>query len=88
MVSHLNSFKYVEMGGEFIETSCKAFEIVPPMVAATKISSNISKADEGIPRIVSLKNVYVVVEVGNCTIWGQLPDIPFKADKFGLGFTI
>ena len=21
-------------------------------------------------------------------IWGQLPDIPFKADKFGLGFTI
>ena len=29
-----------------------------------------------------------MVEDENCTIWGQLPDIPFKADKFGLGFTI
>ena len=28
-----------------------------------------------------------MVEDGTCTIWGQLPDIPFKADKFGLGFT-
>ena len=25
MVSHLNSFKYVEMDGEFIETTCEAF---------------------------------------------------------------
>ena len=49
MVSHLNSFKYVEMNGEFIETPCQAFEVVPPMVAATKISSNMSKADEVIP---------------------------------------
>ena len=29
-----------------------------------------------------------MVEDGNCTIWGQPPDILFKADKFGLGFTI
>ena len=88
MVSHLNSFKYVEMDGEFIETLCQAFEIVPPMVSATKISSNISKADEVIPRMASLKDTRVVVEDGNCTIWGQLPDITFKADKFGLCFTI
>ena len=33
-------------------------------------------------------NTRAVVEDGNRTIWGQLPDIPFKADKFGLGFTI
>ena len=26
MVSHLNSFKYVEMDGEFIETPCQNFE--------------------------------------------------------------
>ena len=38
--------------------------------------------------MVSLKDARVVVEDGNCTIWGQFPDIPFKADKFGLGFTI
>ena len=51
------------------------------MVVATKISSNISKDDEVIPRMVSLKDSRAVVEDGNCTIWGQLPDIPFKADK-------
>ena len=28
-----------------------------------------------------------VIEEGGCTIWGQLPDIPYKCDKFGLGFT-
>ena len=35
----------------------------------------------------SLKDVRAVVEEGRSTIWGQLPDFPFKADKFGLGFT-
>ena len=28
-----------------------------------------------------------MVEGGGCTIWGKLPDIPYKSDKFGLGFT-
>ena len=35
----------------------------------------------------SLKDTKAVVEEGRCTIWGQLPDIPYKSDKFGLGFT-
>ena len=35
----------------------------------------------------SLKDAIAVVEEGGCTIWGQLPDIPCKSDKFGLGFT-
>ena len=34
----------------------------------------------------SLKDARVVVEEGGCTIWGQLPDIPYKSNKFGLGF--
>ena len=29
MVSHINSFRYVEMDGEFIETPCQNFEEVP-----------------------------------------------------------
>ena len=37
--------------------------------------------------MVSLKDAKAVVEEGGCTIWGQLPDIPYKSDKFGLGFT-
>ena len=36
----------------------------------------------------SLEDAKAVVEEGVCTIWGQLPDIPYKSDKFGLGFTI
>ena len=34
-----------------------------------------------------LKDAKAVVEEGGCTIWGKLPDIPYKSDKFGLGFT-
>ena len=35
----------------------------------------------------SLKYAKATIEEGGCTIWGQLPDIPYKSDKFGLGFT-
>ena len=35
----------------------------------------------------SLKDAKAVIEDGGCSIWGQLPDIPYKSDKFGLGFT-
>ena len=37
--------------------------------------------------MVSLKDARVMVEEGGCTIWGQLPDIPYKSNKFGMGFT-
>ena len=36
----------------------------------------------------SLKDVKVVVEEGGGIIWVQLPKIPYKSDKFGLGFTL
>ena len=39
MVSHLNSFRYVEMDGEFIEAPCQHFEEVPQTVVATKTVS-------------------------------------------------
>ena len=68
MVSHLNSFKYVKMDGEFIETPCQAFEIVPPTVAATKASSIVSKANKVVPRMILLKDARAVVEEGDCTI--------------------
>ena len=35
----------------------------------------------------SLRDAKAVIEEGGCTIWGQLPNIPYKSDKFGLGFT-
>ena len=88
MVSHLNSFKYVEMDGEFIETLCHAFEVVPPMVAAAKSSSDVSKVGKVVPKMVSFKDAHAAVEEGIYDTWGKLLEIPFKADKFGLGFTI
>ena len=88
MVSHLNSFKYVEMDGEFKETPCQAFEVVLPTVAIAKISSDMPKADKVVPRMVSFKDARAAVEDGSCATWGKLPKILFKADKCGLGFTI
>ena len=88
MVSHLNYFKYVDVDGEFIETPCQAFEVVPPMVATAKISSDMPKADKVVPRMASFKDARAAIEDGNRDTWGKLPEIPFKADKCGLGFTI
>ena len=36
----------------------------------------------------SLKDAKDAIEERGCTIWGQLPDIPYKSDKFGLSFTV
>ena len=78
----------MEMDGEFIETPCQAFEVMPPMVAATKCSSDVSKAVKVVPKMVSVKDVRATIEEGSCNTWGKLLEIPFKADKFGLGFTV
>ena len=40
MVSHLNSFRYVEMDGEFIETPCHNFEEGPQILASTETTTN------------------------------------------------
>ena len=39
MASHLNSFRYVELDGEFIKTPFQNFEEVPQTVAVTKAVS-------------------------------------------------
>ena len=85
MVSHLNSFWYVEMDGEFIETPCQTFEVISP--ASFKYVSTIPKTTRVPHNTASLKYAKATIEEGGCTIWGQLPDIPYKSDKFGLGFT-
>ena len=66
MVSHLNSFRYVEMDGEFIETPCQNFEEVPQVLASTEttISGKLPL------KMASLKDTRAVVEEGGCTNWG------------------
>ena len=56
MVSHLNSFRYVEMDGEFIETPCQHFEEVPLTVTATKTTTKIPKVTRPPLKMVSLKD--------------------------------
>ena len=51
------------------------------MIAATKCSSNESKVVKATPKMVSVKDARVTIEEGNCDTWGQLLDIPFKADN-------
>ena len=66
MVNHLNSFCYVEMDGEFIETPCQAFEVIPPMITATKCSSDESKAVKATPKMVSCKDARAAIDEGTC----------------------
>ena len=75
------------LDGEFIETPFQHFEEVSQEVAVTKAVSQILKITRPLLRMSSLKDAKAVVEEGGCTIWGKLPDIPYKSNKFGLGFT-
>ena len=70
------------MDGEFIETLFQHFEEVPPTLAAAETGT-----EESPLKMASLKDARVVIEKGECTNWGRLPDFTPKTDKFGLGFT-
>ena len=59
MVSHLNSFRYVEMDEEFIEMPSQNFEEVPQFSTSTEVTT-------GKPplKMASLKDARVVIEEG------------------------
>ena len=82
MVSHLNSFRYVELDGEFIETPFQHFEEVPQTLASTE-----TVVEDSHMKMASFKDARAVIEKGECANWGRLPDFTPKTDKFGLGFT-
>ena len=56
-------------------------------MAVTDIVTSLPKITRPPLKMASLKDAKAVIEEGGCTIWGQLPDIPYKSDKFGLGFS-
>ena len=68
MVSHLNSFRFVEMDGEFIETLCQNFEEVPQTMAATETVTNLLRITRPPLKMASLKDAKAVIEEGGCTI--------------------
>ena len=75
------------MDGEFIETPFQHFEEVAQEITTTKTISFVPMITRPPPRVSSLKYAKAVIEEGGSTFWGQLPDFPYKLDKFGLGFT-
>ena len=68
MISHLNSFRYVELDGEFIKTPFQHLEEVSQELAVTKTVSSIPKITRPLLRMSSLKDAKAVVEEGGCTI--------------------
>ncbi|XP_058757559.1 uncharacterized protein LOC131630837 [Vicia villosa] len=85
VVSHVNEYKYIEVNGEFIETPCQTFELVPQVVSSAKHTPTVPKVTRIPSTMASLKDAKAVVEEGGCTVWGQLIDVPYKSDKLGLG---
>ena len=75
------------MDGEFIDTLCQNFKEVPQTLATTETVINMLKITRPPLKIASLKDAKAVIEEGGSTIWGHLPDISHKSDKFGLGFS-
>ncbi|KAI5437888.1 hypothetical protein KIW84_023853 [Lathyrus oleraceus] len=87
IVSSVHTFRYVEMDGEFFETPSQSFEVVPPTSPVLKPTSCVPKVIRAPPAMISLKDAQTVVEDGGRTGWGQLIDVPYKSDRFGLGFS-
>ena len=58
--------------------------ISPTVIERVSAIPNVTKVPH---KMASLKDVRAAVEEGGCTIWGQLPDIPYMSENFGLGFT-
>ena len=59
MVSHQNSFRYVEMDGKFIKTPYHTFKGIPP--TTTEDVSAIPKVTRVAPRMSSLKDARAFV---------------------------
>ncbi|XP_058732626.1 uncharacterized protein LOC131604182 [Vicia villosa] len=82
VVSHLASFRYIDVEGEVHETPCQAFEAVQtikiPYVENKKLEAPVS----------SLKEAKAVVESGHPEGWGRVLDLPVKQDKCGIGYQL
>ena len=47
----------------------------------------VAEVPKQVARMASLKYAKAAMKEGKSLTWGQLPNIPHKTDKFGLGFT-
>ena len=65
MISHLNSFRYVEVDGEFIETPFQHFEEVSPEVAIARAVAEVPKQ---VARMAYLKDAKAAMKEGKSKV--------------------
>ncbi|XP_050877309.1 uncharacterized protein LOC127081066 [Lathyrus oleraceus] len=79
-VSHLPSFRYIEVGEDIIETPLQALEVVNVVQTKPK------PVEEPKGVMSSWKSVKDAIEVGCPGSWGTMIELPEKKDKCGLGY--
>lgn len=79
-VSHLTSFRYIEVGEDIVETPLQALEVVNVVQTKPKL------VEEPKGVMTSWKSVKAAIEAGCPGSWGTVIELPEKKDKCGLGY--
>ena len=102
VVSHLSSFKYVDVGDEVVEIPLQSFEMVnnvqekPKVVEEPKVleepkevgvEEKLKSPLEPKASLFSWKDVKAMIDAGKRTGWGEVIEVVEKQDKHGLGYT-
>jgi hypothetical protein len=81
LVSHLTSFRYIEVDGEITETPFQSLEVVNMMAIQQTLETPKSGSS-----MASWQGAKVVMESENAQDWGKVVEVKEKRDKFGLGY--
>lgn len=81
LVSHLTSFRYIDVEGEIIETPFQSFEAVNVLTV-----QQVPESPNPELSMASWKGAKAIIETGNAQGWGKLIEVREKWDKFGLGY--
>ncbi|XP_050915072.1 uncharacterized protein LOC127130033 [Lathyrus oleraceus] len=81
LVSHLTSFRYIEVDGEITETPFQSLEVVNMMA----VQKTLETPKSG-PSMASWQGAKAVIESENTQDWGKVVEVNQKRDKFGLGY--
>ncbi|XP_050890447.1 uncharacterized protein LOC127095858 [Lathyrus oleraceus] len=81
LVSHLTSFRYIEVDGEITETPFQSLEVVNMMA----VQKTLETPKSG-PSMASWQGAKAVIESENAQDWGKVVEVNQKRDKFGLGY--
>ncbi|XP_050875850.1 uncharacterized protein LOC127079506 [Lathyrus oleraceus] len=81
LVSHLTSFRYIEVDGEITETPFQSLEVVNMMA----VQQTLETPKSG-PSMASWQGAKAVMESENAQDWGKVVEVREKQGKFGLGY--